>query len=169
MVQVLRFDEHVADAEEAFLELPEVDAAAQVTELHGEVRVLHLPRHRFLEVVLEADRGVDVQLGAGDEGRHEERKALDVVPVRVPDEEMQLERLLLGLHEMQTELANAGAAIEDDERPARRPDFDAGSIAAVFRGKGPGRSDRATGSPETYFHATPLSPELGGGWYIVWG
>src|SRR5439155_1033181 len=67
-------------------------ARAQIAELHREVRVLHLPGHRLFQPALKAERRVDVQLGARHERRDEEGKALDVVPVGVPDEEMQARR-----------------------------------------------------------------------------
>jgi hypothetical protein len=130
VVQVLRLDEDAAHPEEAFLELGEVDARAQVAELDGKVRVLHLPRHRLLEALLEAERRVDVQLRARDEGGNEERKALDVVPVRVADEEVQTERLGHRLQEVQPELARARPAVQHDDRPVWRPELHARGVAA---------------------------------------
>src|SRR2546428_708968 len=45
VVEILRLDQHLAQAEEALVQLREVDAAPQVAERHREVGVLHLPRH----------------------------------------------------------------------------------------------------------------------------
>src|SRR5262249_58218734 len=93
VIQVLGLDQQVADTKEALVELGEVDARAQVAQLHREVRVFHLPGHRLFESALEAQWRVDVQLRAGYEGGDKERKALDVIPVRVPDEEVKAGRL----------------------------------------------------------------------------
>ena len=66
-----------------------MDTRAQVAHLDREIRVLHLTGHRLFETALEADRRVDVQLGAGQERGDEEGKALDVIPVGVADEEVE--------------------------------------------------------------------------------
>src|SRR5260370_1065545 len=45
VVQVLGLHQHLADSKKPLLELGEVDTRAEIPELHGEVRILHLPRH----------------------------------------------------------------------------------------------------------------------------
>src|SRR5262249_43066041 len=142
-------------AEETLLELGEVDAGAQIAQLHGKVRVLHLPRHRLFEALLKAERRVDVQLDAWNERGDEEGKALDVVPVRVADEQVQVDRRLQRLREMQAQLAGAGAAIEHDDGAVRRADLRAGRVAAEARGAFPGRGDRPTSPPEPDVHDAP--------------
>ena len=153
VVHELRLDQHVAHAEEALVQLREVDPRAQVAHLHREVRVLHLPGHRFLEAALEAERRVDVQLRARQEGGDEEGEALDVVPVGVADEEVQAHGPRHRLGEMQPELARAGAAVEDDDRAVGGTHLDAGGVAAVAGGPRPGRGDRAASAPETHVHS----------------
>ena len=155
VIQVLRLDQHVADAEEAFLELGEVDARAQIAQLDGEVRVLHLPGHRFLEALLKAERRVDVELDAGNEGRNEERKALDVIPMGMADEKVQKYRWLQGLCEVQPELTRAGATVEHDDGPVRRANFCARGVAAIARRAIARRGDGATGTPEPDVHSAP--------------
>jgi hypothetical protein len=155
VVQVLRLDQDAAHAEEPLLELGEVDARAQVPQLHGEVRVLHLPGHRLLEALLEPERRVHVQLGAGNERGHEERKALDVVPVGVADEEVQPQRLGHRLHQVQAQLAGAGAAVEDDDGSVGGAKLHAGGVAPEARRAIAGRGDRAARSPEPDVHDAP--------------
>src|SRR5207247_711568 len=111
-----RLHAHLSDAEEALVELRVVDTAPQLTELDGEVRVLHLPGHRLLEAPLEAARRVDVQLGPGQERGDEERDALDVVPMRVADEEVESHRLGHRPNEGEAGPTAASAAVEDDPR-----------------------------------------------------
>jgi len=152
VVQVLRLHQHVADAEETLVELGVMDAAPQLAELHGKVRVLHLPRHRLLEAPLEAEGRVDVQLGAGQKGGDEERKALDVVPVRVADEEVESHRLRHRPHEVQAEPARAGAAVEDDDGPVGGAHLGARRVAAVDGRRASGRGDGASGAPEANVH-----------------
>ena len=152
VVQELRLDQHAADAEEPLVELREVDARAQVAHLDREVRVLHLAGHRLLEPALETDRRVDVQLGARQERGDEERKALDVIPVGVADEEVEPKGLGHRLDQMQAELAGAGAAIEDDHGAVGGPYLDARGVSPEARGVRPRRGDRSTRSPEANLH-----------------
>src|SRR5581483_8306100 len=121
-------------------------------------RVLHLPGHRLFQTLLESERRVDVQLGARDERGHEEWKALDVVPVRVADEEMQTQRLGKRLQQMEAELAGTGAAVEHDDRSVRRAKLDARGVAAVARGALTRRGDRAACTPEPDVHDAPRKP-----------
>ncbi len=153
VVQVLGLDQHATDAEEALVELGEVDARAQIAQLHREVRVLHLPGHRLFQAALEAEGGVDVQLGPGHEGGDEEGKALDVIPVRVTDEEVEAGRLG-HLGEMQAEAAGAGATVEHDQRAVGSTDFHTRRITTVTRRLFPGRGNRPSGAPEPYVHVT---------------
>ncbi len=152
VIQVLRLDQHVADAEEALVELGEVDARAQIAELHREVRVLHLPGHRLFQPALKAERRVDVQLGARHERRDEEGKALDVIPVGVPDQEMQARRER-DLREVEAQAAGARAAVENDQCAVTAADFHARGVAAVARRLLPGRGDGPSSAPEPYVHA----------------
>src|SRR5262249_2183789 len=130
----------------------EVDAGAQVAHLHREIRVLHLTGHGLLEAALEADRRIDVELGARRERGDEERKPLDVIPVSVSDEEMQSNRLRHRLDQMEPELAGTRAAVQDDDGAVRRSHLDAGSITSEARGVRAGRGDRSTRSPEANLH-----------------
>src|SRR6266850_2116135 len=88
----------------------------------------------------------------------EERKALDVVPVGVADEEVQVERRLQRLREAQAELARAGPAVEHDHGAVRPADFRARRVAAVARGAVAGRGDRAASTPEPDVHDASRLP-----------
>ena len=152
VIQVLRLDQHLAHAKESLVELVEVDARAQVAQLHREVRVLHLARHRLLEPALEAHRRVDVQLGSGQERRDEEGEALDVIPVRVADEEVEAHRLRDRLRQVHAELAGAGAAVEDDHGSVGGAPLPARGITPVPRGVRARRGDRPTSPPDASEH-----------------
>jgi hypothetical protein len=105
------------------------DGGAQLRECDREIRVLHLPREGPLELLAQASGRVDVPLIAGCEERCKERKALDVVPMSVGDHQVTAYRP--GCGERETEAVRAGAAVEDDERPGRRPYLDTRSVATV--------------------------------------
>ena len=78
----------VVDLELALDEVVVLDRRVEVEQLDREVRVLHLTRERLVDRRVEPAGPVDVPDVAGLEQRREERQALDVVPVGVPDEEV---------------------------------------------------------------------------------
>lgn len=88
MVQILSLHKNVSNAEETFLEFRVVKAARQFVKLYRKIGVLHLAREGILEAALKCGRTIDVELRAGQKCRSEKRKSLDVIPVCVPDEEM---------------------------------------------------------------------------------
>ena len=87
---------------------------------------------------------------AGQVGRHEERETLDVVPVRVADEEMHGQRsapILLGQGEAQ--LPDPGAGVEDEHvQPGSQ--LDARRVAPVQCRPGSRRRDRSPRAPEAH-------------------
>src|SRR5438105_14829596 len=81
-------------------------------------------------------------------GWNEKGKPLNVVPVRVGDQQRQFDRLVLELLcQRQTEPPNAAPGVEDDDL-AVGADLDAGSVPAVLNGARAGRGDRAAHPPE---------------------
>ena len=92
----------------------------------------------------------DAEAAAGFVDGREEGQALDVIPVRVGNEEGEIERLGLEFfQERDTELTQAGAGIEDDDVLAGA-DFDTGSIAAVVNGAASRSGDGAANTPKLY-------------------
>ena len=129
VVQVLRFDQDFTDPEETFFQFRVMKAAGEILELDGKIRILHLTRQRFFQTALKCSRTVDVQFRSGKECRSEEWKSLDVIPVRVADQEMYPVRTGSGQH-IQTEQPNTCSAIEHERSAALRTHFHARSIAA---------------------------------------
>ena len=93
VVEVPRRDGDVVDLELAFDEIVVLDRRAEVEELDREVGVLHLARQRLVDRLVEAPGPVDVPHVAGHEEGREERQPLDVVPVRVPDEQVAVDAI----------------------------------------------------------------------------
>src|SRR5947199_6050956 len=127
VVQVLRFDQDFTDPEETFFQFRVMKAAGEILELDGKIRILHLARQRFFETVLKCSRTVDVQFRSGKECRNEEWKSLDVIPVRVADQEMNPVRTRSGQH-IQTKQTYTCSAIEHKRGAALRTHFHARSI-----------------------------------------
>ena len=96
-------------------------------------------------------------MAAGCERRQEEGQALDVVGVRVRQEQVEPERPLV--REGQPKLARAGAAVEDEQRAVVGRDLDARRVTAVAQGLGAGRRDGAARAPEADADiSAPLAP-----------
>ena len=85
--------------------------------------------------------------------RLEERQSLDVVPMKMSEEEMQIGRLAGSLlHQCGTKRTNACAAIDDDDLASWQPKFEAACIAAIARVLNAGCRNRSAYSPELHQH-----------------
>src|SRR6185295_3313513 len=103
-----------------------------------------------------AFRAVDRGRVPFDKGRGEERKALNVIPVRMSEEDVRVDGFLALSHQRGGEPACAGAAVKNQKLAVRRGELDAGRIAAEVVGVRPGGGDRPPRSPETYSHGASM-------------
>jgi hypothetical protein len=159
MVQVLGGDADAAHGENSLDEIMVTNRGAQVLEAHGEVRVLHLPPEGILQLLVHTPWPVDVPLALGSEEGREEGEALNVVPVRVADEDMSTQRSGSPREERFAEGVGAGPAVEHDEGAIPGHDFHAGGVAPVAHRRGSRLRDRATRAPEANTHGVSvLSP-----------
>ena len=118
MIQVLRFNKYVADSKRTFFELRVVNAAGKVLKLYREIRILHLAGKRIFQTSLKRYGAVYVQLGSRKKGWSKEGKPLDVIPMRMSDQEMDAMRGGAAEH-IQTENTYPGAAVEHRARVRR--------------------------------------------------
>src|SRR5687768_15950049 len=134
----------------AFLRhLPEVDRGVQLLARDGKHDRGHLVADDTIDARLQRLLPPDREVVSALEDGAEEGETLDVVPVRVCQEDVALDRRAVGaLDERPAQLPQAGSGIEDDEPPFRRPDFDAGRVAAIAHGLRSGARDRSTSAPE---------------------
>ena len=93
--------------------MDKLELGFQVVHLKREIIRIQLSAEQRLEALVEAPGAVDDDLEAGPHRRQEEGEALDVVPVGVGDEQMQLARL--AGRQRDAEVANARAGVEDDD------------------------------------------------------
>ena len=115
--------------------------------------MLHLSRERAFERSIEAARPVHAQPGPRDVRGEEKREALDVVPMRVGDEDVHLGERGTAREEVDPERARSRAAIEGDDRAVVGPHLHAAGVAAVERGGAPGSRDRAACAPKANKHS----------------
>ena len=154
MIRALRAHEHGADGEVEVLEFLDFDVARQLVKRHGKVGAFHLAGERGDETLARAFAAENPQAAAGIVNRPEERQALDVIPMRVREEQRQVQRLFFEFLEQRlSQRPQTGAGIEDDNVIAVA-DFDAGGVAAIALGRRPGRGDGAAYTPEFYASAS---------------
>jgi len=140
---------HVVDGEGTLHKGLEGDLGGELEEGHGEVLAVHLPEDQVLER-RDAVAAVKGDLVSRQIGHVKKREALDVVPVRMADEDVILARASGEFMQQRgAQLAHARPGVEDEDGvPA--PHLDTGSVPAVFHEVFPRRGDGAAGAPE--FH-----------------
>ena len=131
-------------------------------EWHREVRIVRLQREHHSQVHVVALASMDVELVTGSIQRREERQALDMVPVRVADQQVGVafafpER---PLHQVFAKAAQSGSSIEDDARCRRvcgrgAADLDTAGVATVALRRRAGHRIRAAYAPEPKLHLRP--------------
>ena len=82
----------VADLERSLDQIMVVQRGAQFVELHREIGGLHLAGQCLAQRGTHAARTIDVPLVSGDEYRREKREALNVIPMRVADQQVATRR-----------------------------------------------------------------------------
>src|SRR4030095_5809700 len=99
VVQVTGGDLNRAEVKGALGELVVADRGAELAKCHREILVLHLPGEGILQALPQTLRRVDVPFVSRDKERRKKRKTLDVVPVRVSEQEMTANGVLARRHE----------------------------------------------------------------------
>ena len=94
MMRALRPHLHGADFEIEFFEFLNFDVAGQFVERHGEVGAFHLAGEHADQALARAFAAQNPQPAARMINRPEERQALNMVPMRVREEQGQVERLV---------------------------------------------------------------------------
>ena len=129
---------HIVNAAEVFAgisDLQELEIGAHVIQLHREIFGLHLDFENFAQI---ADRLVPANCQerdflAGIISRGKERKALNVVPVKVGEGHRDLFLLVADGEEVSAQISQSRARVNDDDavRVGER-DLQAGGVAAEF-------------------------------------
>ena len=130
MIEVLRLYKDIADAEETFFEFCVMYPAGEVLKFDGEVRILHLSRQRIFQASLKRARTINIEFAAGKKGRSEKWEALDVIPVRVANQEMNAMGSGPAKH-VQSKHTNTRPTIEHERRAVLGTHFNTRRIAAI--------------------------------------
>src|SRR5688572_25782001 len=154
MVGKARFNPHRTDVEAHLLQLLDDDVARHLLEGDRKVWALHLPGERGRQAVARAFVAADVNAIARIVGGKEKWKALDMIPMRVGDEEVDLDRLAVELlGQRLAQRPDAGTGVEDNDLTISA-DFDARGVATKKDRGLTGRRDRSAHPPE--FHPRGL-------------
>ena len=87
MIHLLRPHEHPIDLMATFAQIFIGDSRGQLIEFHGEVMMLHLTRQYIAQRKMRALWAIDSEVIARLKQRREERETLDVIPVRVGEQD----------------------------------------------------------------------------------
>src|SRR5580698_16165 len=142
-------------------QLLHVDSRRELVERDGKDDGRHLVADDATEARLHRLGAPDRKVVSLLEHRGEEWQTLDVVPVRVREEDVPTDRLpVRAVDQRATELANARAGVQDDQEAIRRAYFEARRVPAIAHGLGARAGYRATRAPEPYGerHRGPSRP-----------
>src|SRR5205085_6518585 len=95
----------------------ELDSCRNRIEWYREINRSHLTREQRLDVLFALIRAMHPNTALGVVQRREKRNALDVIPVKVCEEKINLDRFAARL-QLLAKHPNAGACIEDERTPA---------------------------------------------------
>ena len=140
----------------------EGDLGREVADLHRRERRGDVTPEAVLQRLVGVGRSPDEDPGVGAEAGGEEHQALDVVEVKVGEQQVDHRRARAAI-EGQAELADAGAGVEHDQGPVPQRDLHAGGVAAVAHRLRAGRGDGAARAPDPDSHLPVLRerPEEG--------
>ncbi len=163
---------YVVDASEVFAgisDLQELEIGAHVIQLHREILRLHLDFENLPQI---ANRLVPAERQERDFlpgiiSRGKERKALDVVPVKVGERDTDLFLLVADGEEVSAQISQSRARVKDDDavRIGER-DLQAGGVAAEFLKTGIANGDGPARTVKLELHTTvfmKVSPQLASG------
>lgn len=127
-------DDSAIQIDRAFVQIEEVARRAHGAHVHWKVRVDHLAFHRSLQLEPFAQNRVEKERIAFPIKRSKEGNALNMIPVEVGHEDVPVHGVFAELaQETLAARAQATTAVQNDERPIRQSDFDAGGVATVAR------------------------------------
>src|SRR6185436_18129376 len=114
MIEIAGGDLDLVDIERAFDQVVISDRGRELIGRHRKIGVLHLTGQRLAQGLVETLGAIDVPLTARNKQRREERNALDVIPMRVTDEDAAAQGFAVR-SQLLPERMSARAAIDDNQ------------------------------------------------------
>src|SRR6266511_1456772 len=158
MIQIVGGDFDIVDIKGALNEVVIANLGSALIQREGEIGILHLPGQGFAQRLAEALRAVYVPFVAGHKKRSEERDALDVIPMRMTDQDVAAQAFSASRHQILTYRVSSSSAINNDKCSACRPGLDARGVSSVTSRARSGRGYRTASPPELYSHVASTRP-----------
>ena len=151
MVQIKMCDRKAVDPDRS-LHFDDFDIRIHVADGDGKIIGIHLHPHDLVERLVPSRRPINDNFVLPSVCRKEKWKSLNVIPMRVADENMYRDRRGRKFFlELDSEIMNSGPCIKDED-VALRPDFDARCISAILQRCGSGGGDGPARSPKSNVH-----------------
>ena len=131
--------------------------APQLIECDREVNVLHLSGKRVAKRLAETGRPIDIPVTPGNKQRRKKRKSLDMIPVRVTEQDAATQRSSGLSQHRSAKVMRASAAIDDHQGAFWGGHLNAGGVATITNCVSPGSGKRAPGSPELDLHTRRIN------------
>lgn len=152
VIEVLRRHSRAADRVDALGQVVIDDLGGQLVEFDGKIGKLHLAGEHVMQGAAAAFRTIDRNGISPYEGWTEEGETLDVIPMRVAEENAHAQVFLALRHEVGGESMRTRTAIEDKKIASVGRQFNAGGIPAEMDRSRPGGSDRSSRAPKANLH-----------------
>jgi len=148
MVGALGADEKAADGKIEIGQLLDVNVAGELRKRNRKISTFHLARERGDDAFSRALTTEDAQPATGFINRRKKWQPLNMIPVRVREQQGKIERAPFEFHKQRpTELAQSRAGIQDNNLAAAT-DFHASGVATITHRARPRRGNRAANTPE---------------------
>src|SRR5690242_6069304 len=118
-------DFDAVDIEGAFDKIVVMDCSSELIRCYRKISVLHMTSERFAQGLVETLGTIDVPWIARHKKWSEEWDALDVIPMRVTDEDMTAQAFGAGRHQILAETMSSSSTINDYKCSTRRALLDA--------------------------------------------
>ena len=140
-------DLHGAEIQRLLAQVAEDEVRAELADRHRKIHAFHLRGDRARDGQVALVGAIDLHLVAADVERREKRHRVDMVPVRMRDEDLRGKPLRARGHDLVGELLDPRAAVKDIQRLASHLDAHAGGIPAALQRAGSGHRQRAAHAP----------------------
>ena len=139
---------HAANFKLALPQVMKMDFCTQLIEGHWEIAVLHLTRERVPKRFTKPGRAVNVPTPMFVKQRGEEWEPLNVIPMRVTDEQTSVQRGIgTGLQRL-AQIEGTASAVDHHQSGIGSRYLNAGSVAPISHHSGPGPGKGTSGSPK---------------------
>src|SRR2546425_301053 len=149
MIGEKRLHAHLADAEVQLFELLNLQVGWHLSQANREERAFHLAAQYPLQPLARAFVAQNAKMVLRSVNRQEKRQPLDMVPMRVRQEQRQVQRPLVKLSNQRLpQRAQSRAGVQNDDL-AISADLDTGSVAPVPYCSRAGGGNRAAHPPKS--------------------